>query len=77
MGPDGGGCGDVALELGIRGVVDLVVTRKLLVEVGDEREEVVERGVRGRYGTGGRLVCSHSECDCSGAEVGMREEDVA
>jgi len=52
VGPDGWGCGDVALELGIRGVVDLVVTRKLRVEVGDEGEEMVDGDGRGRYGVG-------------------------
>ena len=52
VGPDGGGCGDVALELGIRGVVDLIVTREPRVKVGDEGEEVVDGDVRGRYGVG-------------------------
>ena len=40
-----GGSADVALELGIRGVVDLVISGVHGVEVGNAREQVIERGM--------------------------------
>ena len=52
VGENGGSGRNVPLELGIRGVVDLVVTRESRVEVGDAREQVVEHGVGQRGGDG-------------------------
>ena len=45
VGENRGSRRDVALELGIRGVVDLVISGVHCVKVGDTREQVVERGM--------------------------------